>query len=88
MVNVAPSYTNVVGCKPQDWTVRLCDTNNVFDNLCVVFAEMNWELVFNLITAILVMMVTWWLYRSDGFPDGRQEVEQEVGLSHSHLHLT
>ena len=50
--------------------------------------KMNWELVFNLITAVLVMMFTWWLYRSDGFPDGRQEVEQEVGLSHSHLHLT
>ena len=40
---------------------------------------MNWELMFNLITALLVMIFTWWIYHSDGFPDGRM-VEEKVGL--------
>ena len=41
---------------------------------------MNWELIFNLVTALLVMALTWWIYHSDGFPDGRMVDEERVGL--------
>ena len=32
------------------------------------------------VTALLVMALTWWIYHSDGFPDGVMVDEERVGL--------